>query len=262
MRLLLNALGDFGPILRRIRAPTGQQQRLSRGAQACRSIWSHVAARRERRPPVAPSPWRPMCRGTRRIRRGPVATRVAVGNPSQMHPANPCDNCADLLRLATRGFCHDIGLATVISGSRGLGHKVGQSNRNLIAHSTGFGRRNTLRTRSPTASSDVATRYLRPTALLTGRASAPTSTSAVAEKMGEPAGTLPRIEHGCNVTAGLLRMRFTLPESISVTSPPDPSGRPAIHTGVGTASPFLRNVVNNTYFSSVIATSERYPSSR
>jgi hypothetical protein len=131
-----------------------------------------------------------------------------------------------------------------------------------MAHSTGVERRKSFLTRSPTPSSAVAARYLRLTALLTGRASPPTSTSAVADTMEEPAATLPRIVHGCNVTAGLLRMRFTLPESISVVNPAVPSGRAAIHTGVGTASPFLRNVVNNTYFSSVIATSERYPSGR
>src|SRR3954469_12693659 len=64
----------------------------------------------------------------------------------------------------------------------------------------------------------------------------------------------------CRVTDGLLTIRLTLPESISVLKPAAPSGKPTIHTGVATAWPLRRNVVSKTYFSSQMATSARYPS--
>ena len=63
--------------------------------------------------------------------------------------------------------------------------------------------------------------------------------------------------HGCSVTAGLLPMRFTLPdvdlgrESCgAVRQTDDPDGRRH-------RSPFWRKVVSNTYFSSVMATTKR-----
>src|SRR3954469_14202620 len=64
----------------------------------------------------------------------------------------------------------------------------------------------------------------------------------------------------CRVTDGLLTIRLTLPESISVLKPAAPSGKPTIHTGVATAAPLRRNVVSKTYFSSAIGTPARYPS--
>ena len=54
--------------------------------------------------------------------------------------------------------------------------------------------------------------YFRRMALLVSRVSAPIRISAVTLAIAESSVTLPRRLHGCRVTDGLLRMRFTLPD--------------------------------------------------
>ena len=95
--------------------------------------------------------------------------------------------------------------------------------------------------------------YFSVIAALRASYSDPLTYLAVAVTSTAPSATLPRALHGRSVTCGLLRMRLTLPESRSVTKPSVPSASGVIHTGDDTRSPLLRNVVIDTYSSSLIA---------
>ena len=94
--------------------------------------------------------------------------------------------------------------------------------------------------------------YFARMASCTSRCALPVTTSAVADTTGAFGLILPRTLHACIVTAELLRILLTLPDVASVVKPARPSRKGAIHTGLATASPDLRKVTSETYFSDEI----------
>lgn len=86
----------------------------------------------------------------------------------------------------------------------------------------------------------------------TASKSVPVARTAFPEMIDEPEVTLPRWSLGWNVTRLSLRIRLHFHDSPWVVKPTVPSPRSTIHTGDDLPSPFLRYVVSETYFSSVI----------
>ena len=105
---------------------------------------------------------------------------------------------------------------------------------------------NQPRTVPPTSTSVNCQPYFCFTAAVTGSASGPSTTLAVARTSGAPSATRPRASQGRRVTSGKLRMRFTLPESLPVVNPAVPSPKGAIHTGDDTVEPSRLRVVIDT----------------
>ncbi|HJZ25895.1 MAG TPA: hypothetical protein VJ370_06425 [Streptosporangiaceae bacterium] len=74
-----------------------------------------------------------------------------------------------------------------------------------------------------------------------------------------PALTRPRTSLGCSVTPGLFRSRLALPEAEEVKTPTWPPSSGTIQVAVATATPVLRKVATDTYFSCEIVCSALLP---
>jgi hypothetical protein len=86
--------------------------------------------------------------------------------------------------------------------------------------------------------------------------SGPEVTSATVPVTGVvPAMTRPRTSLGCSVNLGLFRSRLILPEAEEVKRPTRPPSTGTIQVAVATATPVLRKVATDTYFSREIACS-------
>ena len=84
--------------------------------------------------------------------------------------------------------------------------------------------------------------------------SAPEVTScAVPSTADVPALTRPRPSDGCIVIRGLFRSLLYLPDADDVQKPTRPPSSGTIHVAVATEVPDLRYVVEETYFSSLMA---------